>query len=381
MMNDGDNRRNEAEREEEKKDSMTDDHGGDQQQQQQPCFTIGLIADIQYAPIDDGYSFTGTPRFYRHALEVAHEAFETFQSHQVELVINLGDTIDGKCVVTTEDDGEDDPLQHVIEAFSKYRHGPILHSYGNHCLYNHDRATLKERLGIPFRQEQDTNEWVGYYEYVHNDMKFVVLDGYDVALMQRCPDTSQKYQQAHRLLMDNNPNVDNLNSPDGLDGLQRRFVAFNGAIGTQQLQWLQGTLQQSREDNQHVVILSHNPIHPGSSSPVCLLFNYHDVLDMLRSYNDVVVACFAGHAHKGGYCRDEDSGIHFRVVEAALENRPEKTYSMVDVYGRSRLVLRGFGNCESAVYDFEHTFRAKNGRTVCAGSACTATTTDGDTCK
>ena len=41
-----------------------------------PRFTVGVIADIQYAPIDDGYSYTGTPRFYRHSLEVTQHAFE-----------------------------------------------------------------------------------------------------------------------------------------------------------------------------------------------------------------------------------------------------------------------------------------------------------------
>ena len=144
-----------------------------------------------------------------------------------------------------------------------------------------------------------------------------------------------------------------MNSPEGLKGSERRFVGFNGSVGALQLEWLKKTLDQARLGRQKVVILSHNPILPESSSPVCLIWNYEEVLAILREYSDVMVASFCGHAHKGGYCRDSESGIHFRVFEAALENRPERTYAIVDVHD-DRLVVRGFGNCESATYDFEH---------------------------
>jgi len=78
------------------------------------------------------------------------------------------------------------------------------------------------------------------------------------------------------------------------------------------------------------------------------------VLDLLREYAGVVAVSFAGHAHKGGYGRDVESGIHFRVIEAALENDdPMKTFGFVDLY-EDRLVVRGEGGCENAVYDFAH---------------------------
>jgi hypothetical protein len=55
-----------------------------------PRFTIGLLADIQYAPIPDGHSYSGVPRYYRHALEAAAHAAEHFEREQVDLVVNLG---------------------------------------------------------------------------------------------------------------------------------------------------------------------------------------------------------------------------------------------------------------------------------------------------
>lgn len=341
---------------------MTDSHEEKKEDTSSPRFTVGVIADIQYAPIPDGTSFTGTPRFYRHSLEVARHAFLHFEAEKVDLVINLGDTIDGKCQDIELHGGDPVPegqdpghysLDHVMDAMSPYRQGRILHTYGNHCLYNLNRQALQERLGIQFTKEP-CGDLVGYYDHTHDNIRFVVLDGYDIAIMQRCEVTSKKRKEATDILRKNNPNFEkNINSPAGLDGTERRFVGFNGSVGPLQLQWLKDTLSQARHERQKVVILSHQPILPESSSHVCLIWNYEEVLEILRDNADVVIASFCGHAHKGGYRRDPDSGIHFRVFEAALENRPERTYAIVDVYD-DRLVVRGFGNCESGIYDFQH---------------------------
>lgn len=332
-------------------------------QSSSPRFTIGVIADIQYAPIPDGASFTGTPRFYRHSLEVARHAFEHFEKEQVDFVVNLGDTIDGKCQAIELHGGDPIPdgqdpghfsLDHVMEVISLYRKGKVLHTYGNHCLYNLDRAALQQRLGIQFTKEP-CGDLVGYYDYVYDNVRLIVLDGYDVAIMQRCELSSQKRREAVEILRQNNPNFENnMNSPEGLVGNERRFVGFNGSVGQIQLQWLQERLGLARQEGQKVVILSHQPILPESSAAVCLIWNYDEVLSILRDFSDVVVASFSGHAHKGGYCRDLESGIHFRVFEAALENRPERTYAMVDVHD-DRLVVRGYGNCQSDTYEFEQT--------------------------
>ena len=64
---------------------------------EKPLFTFGVIADIQYAPIPDGFSYGGVPRYYRHSIVAARHAAEHFQKEDVPLVVNLGDTIDGKC--------------------------------------------------------------------------------------------------------------------------------------------------------------------------------------------------------------------------------------------------------------------------------------------
>jgi manganese-dependent ADP-ribose/CDP-alcohol diphosphatase len=360
-------------------------HHQDEQQNQQPLITFGVLADIQYAPIPDGFSFGGRPRYYRHALKAATHAAKHFQEDKVSLVINLGDIVDGKCqeiekwckeemeekewaseeqgngVDKNEDEEPSNPghdaVDDVIQALSEYKNGPIIHTYGNHELYNLSREEISNKLKIPFVVEP-CGDLVGYYSYKNPQcpqLRFVVLDSYDIAIMQRCPETSIKHQKAVSILRKNNPNYPlQENSPEGLKGVQKRFVAFNGGVGEPQKMWLQNCLEKAKQSGEKVIIISHQPIKPKSSGEVCLIWNYTEILDILRLYKCTVAAAFAGHAHKGGYKRDEESGIHFRVFEAVLESEePTKTYAFVDYYD-GRLVVRGVGDCQSAVYKLDH---------------------------
>ena len=104
-----------------------------------PHFKIGVIADIQYAPIPDGYSFAGVERFYKHSLQAARHAALHFEEDGAEVVLNLGDIIDGKCQAIEENGGEPVPdgadpgvvaIDDVLEALSHYKLGSILHTYG-----------------------------------------------------------------------------------------------------------------------------------------------------------------------------------------------------------------------------------------------------------
>lgn len=335
-----------------------------------PKLSFGVIADIQYAPIPDGESYGGVPRYYRHALSAAKHAAQHFQEEKVDLVVNLGDIIDGKCQdiaqdIQTEESKSTtgnpgiDAIKDVTEALSAYTHGDILHTYGNHELYNVDRQELGKLLSIPFHSEP-CGEDVGYRSYLLEKngvrLRFVVLDTYDITLGGRCETSSNKRKLAEKLLEKNNPNFvkGNENSPEGMEGLMRRYVAFNGAVGEIQMQWLKSTLEAAKGSNEKVIILSHQPLFPDSSNFVCLAWNYDEILDLLKDYSDTVVASFSGHAHRGGYKRCDESGIHYRVFEAALESPdPIKTYALVDLYD-DRIVVRGNGDCASAVYFLDH---------------------------
>lgn len=350
-------RREQQQQQEQSQQAFTKDS-----QDVKPRFSVGVIADVQFAPIPDGTSFSGTPRFYRNALSAARTAAKHFQEEQVPMVLNLGDIVDGKCQDIAQWGGEPLPegmdpglscTDDVLKALSPYQAGHFIHAYGNHCLYNMDRPAMKDKLGIPFFAEP-CGELVGYHSTLYDKTRFVVLDCYDISKLRRSQQSS-KFQQADTILQHRNPNYDkNDNSPEGLNGMAKRFVAFNGGVGPTQLAWLRETLEEARANQQRVVLVSHLPLLPGSSNPVCLLWNHAEVLRVVRGYRDVVALSLSGHAHQGGYRRDPKSGIHFRVIEAVLENpSPADTYAIMDVYD-DRLSLRGFGNCTSAEYDLGH---------------------------
>jgi hypothetical protein len=93
-----------------------------------PLFSFGVLTDVQYAPIPDGASFGGTPRYYRHALEALRcaprraprrlrsaaalvllqwldatrrrarsEAVTDWRTRDLSCALHLGDILDGFC--------------------------------------------------------------------------------------------------------------------------------------------------------------------------------------------------------------------------------------------------------------------------------------------
>jgi manganese-dependent ADP-ribose/CDP-alcohol diphosphatase len=391
--------RTDSQHEQQQQQPPPDDHHHNNKNRQSPIVRIGMLADIQYADVEDGFSYSGNPRYYRHALHSAVVAADHFQREKVDVVINLGDTVDGKAGRDTTQ------LDAVVTALhGTYSHGPILHVYGNHCLYNADRHTLREKLGIPMAMEEPEvdasvvaaaadraathhdngdgdGELVGYYSHVVGDggtIKLVVIDSYDI-YYHRPTDSAKHIAAIEILKRHNGENYDNDNAnnpPASAQDLEKRFVAFNGAVGSTQLAWLRLELQAAREsrNGQKVILLSHQPILPGTTNPVCLIWNYHQVLDILEEYEDVVLASFAGHTHKYGY--EQWRGIHFMVVEAVLEAPPpHHSYCIVDIYrdddngddddyngdnnnnnnNNNGLVLQvhGHGKCQSATYRSE----------------------------
>ena len=254
-------------------------------------------------------------------------------------------------------------MNNVLHELSNYN-GHILHTYGNHDLYNMTREIIASKLNIPFvkekcylerdASEQEVEELVGYYSYTHPSCPsiiFIMLDSYDICIEGRCSIYSKKYKEAENILLLNNPNFPREKSSiQGLDGIDRRFVSLGGAIGSCQKQWLEKTLGQARNDGQKAIILSHQPISPASCNPICLMWNFEDIMDIFTEYKDVVAVSFSGHWHLGGYHHDLNSNIHYRVFEAMLESKPPiKTYAICDIY-EDRFVIRGQGDCQSDVY-------------------------------
>jgi len=296
-----------------------------------PMFTFGVIADVQYADIPDGRSFLGVPRYYRHSISVLQRALSAWNKQgNIKFSINFGDIVDGFC----PKDKSLWAVQKVVDEFDKFD-GPTYHMFGNHCLYNLPRSKLVALLKMP----TDSNR--AYYEFSPcPEYRFVVLDAYDFSTLG-WPRDHPVTAAAMKFLEEKNPNTDK-NSPEGLVGVDRRFVMFNGAVGKEQLSWLSDVLQDASERRQNVILCSHLPMDPGSASPVGLMWNYDEVMAVVRRYN-CVKACFAGHDHRGGHTVDSH-GVHHRTLEAALECPPgTSAFGHIEAYPDKLLLVGSDG--------------------------------------
>uniref|UniRef100_A0A7C8YFW6 Manganese-dependent ADP-ribose/CDP-alcohol diphosphatase n=1 Tax=Opuntia streptacantha TaxID=393608 RepID=A0A7C8YFW6_OPUST len=303
-------------------------------QGKQPLFSFGVISDVQYADIPDGRSFLGVPRYYRHSILVLQRAVKKWiDLEKLSFAVNFGDIVDGFC----PKDQSLNAVKKVASEFEKFN-GPTYHMIGNHCLYNLPREELLPLLKI------SSHDGSAYYDFSPiPGYRFVVLDAYDISAIG-WPKDHPKTIEAMRILKEKNPNADK-NSPVGLDGLERRFLMFNGAVGKEQLQWLDNVLRDATGSKHTVIICCHLPLDPGASTSEALLWNFDEVMDVIHRYKCVKV-CFGGHDHKGGHSVDSH-GVHHRVLEAALECPPNTdAFGYVDVY-EDRISLVGTDRMQS----------------------------------
>eukprot|EP01025_Chloroclados_australasicus_P014353 TRINITY_DN16719_c2_g1_i2.p2 TRINITY_DN16719_c2_g1~~TRINITY_DN16719_c2_g1_i2.p2 ORF type:complete len:320 (-),score=18.40 TRINITY_DN16719_c2_g1_i2:1016-1975(-) len=303
-------------------------------QSSQRLHRVGLISDVQYADADDAFSFVGVERHYRHSLQALRRAMELWNENQVDLGINLGDTIDGK----SKDVDSNAALKDVLAQFSLFD-GRVYHVIGNHCLYNFGREILHQRLNI-----QGAQKGKSYYSVELCDLwRLIVVDGFDVSSIG-WPKDHPHTKLANQILDTMNPNEDKCDA-QGLSGTDQRFVAFGGGIGPAQLEWLQQELQLAKQIGQKVLIFGHIPFIYYPEFPVCCLWNYEEVLEILHE-TDVVVATFAGHVHNNTI-RMDSQGIYHITIASVLETQPgNDCHGWLDIF-RDRIQLVGVGEMQS----------------------------------
>ncbi|XP_042435128.1 manganese-dependent ADP-ribose/CDP-alcohol diphosphatase-like [Zingiber officinale] len=321
---------------------MTSNGGSGDGHAKQPLFSFGVITDIQYADIPNGHSFHGVPRYYRHSIQVLQRAVRQWNDDQkkkkVQFSMNFGDIVDGYCPKSESLSA----VQKVVKEFERFN-GPTYHMIGNHCLYNLPRNQLISLLNLPSESDHL------YYDFSPSpEYRFVVLDPYDISAIG-WPHDHPNTLAASRILKAKNPNADK-NNPAGMEGLEQRFVMFNGALGKDQLRWLDDVLRESTKKKQKVIVCCHLPLYPEAASALALPWNYEDVLTLIHRYG-CVKACLSGHDHKGGYAVDSH-GIHHRVLEAALEcPLGSNAFGCIDVYD-DRLSLVGTDRLKSTEMAF-----------------------------
>ncbi|MEE6523884.1 hypothetical protein FKM82_022991 [Ascaphus truei] len=278
-----------------------------------PCFTFGVIADIQYADKDDGYNYTQTSmRYYRNSLSLLRHAVEEWSRERIKpnCILQLGDLIDG---FNVQYKTSETSLRKVLTEMAKLQI-PFHHIWGNHEFYNFSRKYLTDSQlnttpaadmadALPVTStgsglEEDPETFYAYHFSPFPKFRFLLIDSYDLSVIGRDP-SSGKYEKSMKLLREKNPNED-LNSSTG-----------------------------------------HLPIHPDAANSTCLAWNYRDVLSVLQSHR-CVVGYFAGHNHNGGYSVDT-SGIHHVTINGVIETPPEsQAFGTVHMY-EERMVVKGRG--------------------------------------
>ena len=174
-----------------------------------------------------------------------------------------------------------------------------------------------------------------------------MLNPYEISIMQK--EDSWGYKEAHRILKDRNKNFltqGTANFFEGLEGLERRFVPFNGGFGHEQLTWLKQTLREANDQGERVIIFTHTPIFEDSASAKNLAFDYDLALDIVHDVGNVALV-MAGHYHRGGYAKDA-RGVHHITVQSPLTHG--HCFGVVDVFS-SEIICKGVG--EQRSYTFQ----------------------------
>ncbi len=267
-------------------------------------FSFGVIADCQY------YANPGTGvRKYalsEHKLEqcVAH-----FNTLNLEYVVNLGDFID-----------QDYKSFEVVGSIYDQLTMPTYHVLGNHDFSVSDtlKKDVPERMGLSSR----------YYDFELNGWRFVVLDGNDVSF-HAYPKDSKKYSEAAEYY-----NKNDIEAPK-----------WNGAVGTEQLNWLNKVLKKASREGEKVVLYCHFPIYPDN---VHNLWNAQEVITIIENYT-CVKAYINGHNHAGNYGIKD--GIQYLTMKGMVDTE-ESSYAVINVF-EDRLEIRGEGREEDRILEIK----------------------------
>lgn len=292
-----------------------------------PTLRLGLLADVQYADKDD-FDRVGDGRRilrYRASLDALRRAQQAFAEEQVELVVHLGDLIDGRGLDRTLVDGVRTSAESLEDANAVLDAlDPALayaHVTGNHCLYV-PRDWFAERLGVPIRRDTQSRY---YTRELPGGWRLIVLDTMDLSDRWTAGSAERDAAVAFRRDAPESPRFDG---------------SFNGGVGQAQLSWLRDELAVAEEDGARCLVCSHHPLSVRAANESHVAWNAEEVSQAIRA-SPAVVAAFAGHYHPGGFATED--GVHFVTLHGVVE-APEgaDAFAILDVHA-DRLELRGSG--------------------------------------
>lgn len=265
--------------------------------------SFGIVADLQYC---DAVPYKN--RYFRNSPSKLKIAIEEFNKHNLNFVVNLGDTID--C--------DWESFDKILPHFDQLK-SPIYHVLGNHDYEVKD--LYKSEIHHKLSMEK-------YYDFSRNNWRFIVLDGNDVSTFANIENTDN-YKLAKVWLekMEKNGSV-NANY-------------WNGGIGKDQLQWLQQTLEDTQINGQKSIIFCHFPLFPQHRHN---LLNDQEIIELIKKYDGLKI-WFSGHNHDGNFGQFND--IHFVNVKGMVETPSDCAFCIVDIFNDC-IEIDGYGSEISA---------------------------------
>ena len=271
----------------------------------------------QTADAPDMTNFIGERRYFRGSLLTLKAAVEWWnaESKGLSFIAHLGDLVDMR-VAKKGATFATELLHRVLDVLSASKL-PTLFAIGNHDYYAFTREELDgyfKAMPLGSMTERPTS----YHSFSPAPgQRIVVLDSFHEAVIS-WPEGDPRHQRAWELLDQHNPNP--LRKPGpwfaGLDGVDKRWVPFNGALGKEQRDWLSATMKQAEAAGEVVIVLSHVVLHPRACDGANVIWDFEETLSVLRE-STAVVAVLAGHDHNGGYHRDA-RGIHHITLQSPL---------------------------------------------------------------
>lgn len=156
----------------------------------EPICVFGVLSDIQYADCPDRSHSLTRSRYYRNSLKLMREAIHDWlkQGERLAFVLQLGDIVDSKSLKTGE---SEKALKTVITQYyscfdsNNHRRVPLYHIWGNHEMYNFDRAWLVNTIlntAKTLGQNENTN--ANYYRHdITDKLTLISLDFYKFSIL------------------------------------------------------------------------------------------------------------------------------------------------------------------------------------------------------
>ncbi|ALV92285.1 MULTISPECIES: metallophosphoesterase [Pantoea] len=258
---------------------------------------FGLIADPQYADVAPDIA---NDLYYRHALQKLPQAIAALNQQPLDFVVTLGDIVDRGW----------ESYSAILPLYDRLEHPHAV------VLGNHDAQTIAQHL----RNRAPLPK--SYYAFRFSGWRFIVYDGNDVSLYCNALN-GDDYYQAETLLAE-------------LQAQQQpQAQPWNGAVGQQQLAWIEQQLIEAQLQGENVGVFGHYPLAPLTTHT---LMNSSVLVDLITSYN--IRFCFSGHDHRGNVARIGQTG--FYTMKGMLDDPSNVPFAVVEL-SEERVSISGFG--------------------------------------